>query len=206
MIRDCLNRKYLSIYFLVAANLLPLLGVLFFNFSIASILILYWSESVIIGFFNVLKIILARIETHTSGHLVKLFLVPFFMIHYGAFMLVHLVFLVAIGLVSSKLQNLNLSRLLLDVAIGFVLLSASHAYSFYANYIKKKEYNQADIIKLMFQPYARIAVMHVTIILGAFVVMSLKKPSFFLLPFLLLKIFFDVIWHMKERKKFQASA
>lgn len=45
---------------LLAANAIPLIGVLFFGWSLLTILVLYWLENGIVGFWNVLKINLAR--------------------------------------------------------------------------------------------------------------------------------------------------
>jgi Family of unknown function (DUF6498) len=46
--------------FLIAVNTIPLFGVLFFGWSLFSIMFLYWLENGIVGFFNVFKIALAR--------------------------------------------------------------------------------------------------------------------------------------------------
>lgn len=45
---------------LVLANLIPVVGVLFFGWSLITILVLYWVENGIVGFWNVLKIAMAR--------------------------------------------------------------------------------------------------------------------------------------------------
>lgn len=45
---------------LIAANLIPLVGVVFFGWSLWTILVLYWVENGIVGFWNVPKILLAR--------------------------------------------------------------------------------------------------------------------------------------------------
>lgn len=49
-----------SAILLVAANLIPLVGVLFFGWSLWTILVLYWVENGIVGFWNVPKILLAQ--------------------------------------------------------------------------------------------------------------------------------------------------
>ena len=45
---------------LLVANLIPLVGVLFFDWSLMTILVLYWVENGIVGFWNVPKIAMAR--------------------------------------------------------------------------------------------------------------------------------------------------
>jgi hypothetical protein len=49
-----------SALLLIAANLIPLVGVLFFGWSLLTILVLYWIENGIVGFWNVPRIILAQ--------------------------------------------------------------------------------------------------------------------------------------------------
>ena len=50
----------ITVLFLIAVNLIPLFGVLFFGWSLFSIMFLYWIENGIIGFFNILKIALGE--------------------------------------------------------------------------------------------------------------------------------------------------
>jgi len=45
---------------LIVANAIPLIGVLFFGWSLLTILVLFWLENGIVGFWNVPRIILAR--------------------------------------------------------------------------------------------------------------------------------------------------
>ena len=45
---------------LVVANVIPIVGVLFFGWSLMTILVLYWVENGIVGFWNVPKIAMAR--------------------------------------------------------------------------------------------------------------------------------------------------
>ncbi len=108
-----------SSYALIAANALPLFGVLFFGWDTFTIVFLYWAENVIVGAINVLKILATapnanllvwgdvdpndqlnreRMERSrgTSVKLLrwetqasKLFFIPFFVMHYGLFCFVH---------------------------------------------------------------------------------------------------------------------
>jgi hypothetical protein len=108
-----------SSYALVAANALPLFGVLFFGWDTFTIVFLYWAENVVIGAINVLKMLACspsanllvwgdvdpndklnreRME-RSRGNAVnllrwgnqasKLFFIPFFIVHYGGFCFVH---------------------------------------------------------------------------------------------------------------------
>lgn len=116
------SRKHLpdnaALIFLVAANLLPVVGVLSWGWSVFEIVSLYWFENVVIGAVNVLKIITCcpdpelkdakehflkespdmpahlRSPAGSSAlhHGAKFFLVPFFTVHYGMFCFVHGIF------------------------------------------------------------------------------------------------------------------
>ena len=44
--------KHPSVLLLIGANLVPLIGVLFFKWDIFSIMLLYWLESGVVGFLN----------------------------------------------------------------------------------------------------------------------------------------------------------
>ena len=60
---------------LLAANAIPLFGVLFLEWDAFFIVLLYWSENLVIGFYNILKIAFAAVP-QPADHL-KFFLIPF---------------------------------------------------------------------------------------------------------------------------------
>jgi hypothetical protein len=106
-------RQPLSAIFLIAVNTVPLVGVVFFDWSLFSIVFLYWIENGIVGFFYVLKIAWATkpgsfqtgltVNARPLGHRGKAFLIPFFIFHYGLFRVVHGVFvIVCFGLLGGR--------------------------------------------------------------------------------------------------------
>ncbi|HET7269648.1 MAG TPA: DUF6498-containing protein [Rubrobacter sp.] len=94
-----MTRQTLSALFLIAVNTVPLVGVLLFDWSLFSIVFLYWIENGIVGFFNVLKIAWARKSVSSESRFTingrparkasKAFIIPFFIVHYGMFWVVH---------------------------------------------------------------------------------------------------------------------
>ena len=89
---------------LVVANAIPIIGVAFFDWSLITILVLYWIENGVVGLWNVPKIALAeapptgvsatatfnrRPVAGLSIPAQRRFAMPFFAIHYGIFWLVH---------------------------------------------------------------------------------------------------------------------
>jgi len=79
-----------SLIVLLAANLMTLYGVLFLGWSSFEIVFVYCLESILIGIFNIFKMILAGGIVKDVG--LKVFLAPFFAFHYNAFMIGQLVF------------------------------------------------------------------------------------------------------------------
>ena len=87
-----LQKSSLSIQALTVANLVPLIGVVFLGWDAAAIVLLYWIENLIIGLFNVFRMILVKVES-PSKQFQKLFMIPFFCVHFGGFCAVHGFFL-----------------------------------------------------------------------------------------------------------------
>jgi hypothetical protein len=191
---------------LIAANLVPLAGVFLFGWKEFPLLLLFWFENVIIGFFNALKMLFATPDQRFQWA-AKLFIVPFFCFHYGMFTFVHGVFIVALfgggtnrGLPSpATYLNEMIEQKLVWAVLG---LFVSHGISFAHNYLIGGEFRRAGVQSLMTQPYGRIVVLHVTILLGGFLMMALKSPALGLVLLVVLKVLLDLRAHLAERVKF----
>jgi len=102
---------------LVSANAVPLVGVLFLGWSLWTILVVYWIENGIVGFWNVPRLLLAGgapVEEQPGGGLREHVAVAlrmarsgladegrrglagFFIVHYGIFWVVHGVFVLSL--------------------------------------------------------------------------------------------------------------
>ena len=81
-----------AIALLVASNLVPLVGVLFWGWNLWSIIILYWIENGIVGALNVPKMLLARGGDGAGGTQGRVLMTAFFCVHYGLFWFVHGIF------------------------------------------------------------------------------------------------------------------
>ena len=194
---------------LVAANLAPLAGVLLLGWSVFPILLLYWCENVVVGAVNVLKIAFAQ-PRNVAVDLGKLFLIPFFVVHYGMFTLVHGIFVVALfgprGLGGPSPFGIAAAVKGAHIGWAVLVIAASHGYSFLHNYLFSGEYRQASPQVLMGQPYARVVLLHVTILLGGFGAMALGQPAAALFVLVVLKTAIDLRAHLAERKKLGAAA
>lgn len=76
---------------LVASNLVPLAGVLFWNWDLFLLLFLYWTDTAIIGFWTVVQAM--RVPTLAGSRMLSGFGALFVAAHAGIFMTVHFAFL-----------------------------------------------------------------------------------------------------------------
>jgi len=193
-----------SAWALVGANVLPLLGVLFLGWDLRSLLVIYWAESGVIGVYNLIQ--MGRV-----GGLLAIPLGAFFTVHYGIFMFVHLVFIVVLSVPGGfqSLQGTNYAPFI-EIPIlaadpwlwvGLAGLFFSHGVSFVKNTLSKEKPGRMMVGLLLFKPYGRIVVMHMTLIFGAFMITALGSPVFLLLSLIVLKTVADLYAHKRTHRK-----
>ncbi len=197
---------------LVAANVLPLIGVLVWDWTVLQVAGLYWLENLAIGAITILKFMFCTAGlSKPSEHVPKLFLIPFFALHYGLFCFVHGVFISFLlgGESGGVAENGPLASLqaMADQVLqqggqwAILALAGSHLFSFAYNYIAKGEHQRISLRNLMMAPYSRIVVLHMAILLGAFVVIILGSPMFLLLILIAGKIVLDIKMHRREHQQ-----
>lgn len=189
-----------SVPSLIVANVAPLIGVLFFDWDLFQILFLYWFESGVVGFYSIFKLI------KISG-IFSIFLVPFFIIHYGGFMTGHLMFIFAIfapHLIDSSFfpSSEIIIALLNIIKFSAIALIVSHGISFFANFIGNREYQLTNIEKQMQAPYRRIIIMHLTLLFGGGLIVLFKEPILGLVLLIVIKTIADLNSHLKEHDVF----
>lgn len=208
---------------LVLANLLPLVGVLWLDWSVLEVLLLYWTESVVIGVVNVLRMacsaapntlrgsgevdqsqpVGARITPAlVSANKTKIFLIPFFILHFGGFCFGHLSAVVFI--LGPAWADDNLFSALPPLTepmfwIAVLAIFASHLFSFFVNFLGRGENRRTGLADLMQRPYGRIVVMHLTVIAGAYLVEQFNSPLALLLALIVVKTAVDLKLHARER-------
>lgn len=202
-----------SVIALVLANLVPVFGVVVLGWKVFPLMFLFWSENVIIGVLNVLKMLAANPES-PAAWIGKLFVIPFFCVHYGMFTFVHGVFVILLfgggaeghagfpevhAFWSQMLWKTIRENHLTWAILG---LAVSRLISFGTNYLANGEYKHADVQRLMIQPYGRVMIMHVAILCGGFLMLALHSPTIGLLLLVALKVALDLRGHLAERKKF----
>jgi hypothetical protein len=198
--------KPVSAWVLVAANLLPLYGVLFWSWEAFPLLVLFWVENVILGLLNAARM-LAIDPGDAASWAGKLAMVPLFCALYGFFTAVHGVFVFSM-FGKYPVAGLDVLAPALraaqdwNLALPIGALAASHLFSFFWNYLYRGEFRRASLHKQMTRPYARVMILHVTLIFGGFGAMLLGSPLWALLVLLGVKIALDLRSHLKEHLHF----
>jgi Family of unknown function (DUF6498) len=157
--------------------------------EMATIIFLYWAQSVLIGFVNFFDMLtlpksktdmIAVNEKPEKGTIEgKGCMAFFFLFHYGAFHIAYLVFMLI--KIDGKI-NFHF------VQIGLAILACNLVIDFIRNKMQQR-YQQVNVGKMFILPYARIVPMHLMIML----------PEFFgvsnFTVFIILKIVMDLVMH-----------
>lgn len=195
----------ISLVFLVLANLVPLLGVLIWDWKIIPIMLVFWLENIIVGIFFILRILTAGVGGNQQiPPAYRLVGALFFTIHFGIFTFIHGMFVfllfgestehgtsVDLGDVMSVITEYHLQW-----AIAALLIS--HGVSYLSNYLLGGESRNTSIISLMSRPYLRVAILHLTIIFGGFAVVILNQPMIGLIVLIVVKMSIDIWAHLIE--------
>jgi len=217
--------RWLSAALLVAVNLVPLVGVAFWGWSLMLILVLYWIESGIVGAINVFKIARAqgpstlgvggsRMTIRMTGlaaGLARGGIIGFFTFHYGMFWVVHGIFvfllpvfagLSSVGPAASGLGPMDFGPLPVEgVGLSALGLALSHGVSFFVNYLGRGEYLHVSPEQQMMSVYGRVFVLHITVLAGAFLVGFFGTPFAALVLLVGLKTLIDLFFHLREHRR-----
>jgi hypothetical protein len=187
-----------SAFSLVAANLIPVAGVLVFGWDLKNIMLLYWVESGVIAFYTAIKIAMV-------ARLAAIAAVPFFIGHFGGFMTAHFLLIYALFLGKTGWEPISVAGPLRAIFVpiwgSIAALVISHGISFYTNFVGAREYEGATVSGLMKAPYNRVLVMQLTLILGGWIILLIGRPAGAVVVLLLLKTAVDLSAHRKEHFK-----
>lgn len=209
-----------SLAALLLANLFTIVLAIAENWDLATVLFVYWAQSIIIGLFAVIAILtcerttlIADMNTPDPDALKKkiwnerniglylLVMAGFFCLHYGLFHWGYFAFIVDGGLFGPP----DFSNPGVWASCGIFFFN--HLYSFF--YFRNSERQGVRYLNgQFFRPYNRIIPMHLTIIFGSIVVLILGLLGIttvlpVLILFLALKTWMDIRMHL--RKHYEAA-
>ncbi len=192
-------------YFLIAANLLPVIGVWFFGWSATEAFIVYALETMIVGILTILKMLIVTFfrgkdEWHANGRTTYqsgFLFIFFFIFHFGLFALVQTsIFSLSAGIIPPNsgimyfffkwytYVNDSIAYMLCVFIIGYTAKS-------FIPFFLHGDYKTMPMMAIMFQPYGRIFIQQFTVILGS-MFLNLGVDKAFILIFALVKIVFEL--------------
>lgn len=199
---------------LLVANLLPLVGVVGFGWDLHSLLVGYWLESGVVGVAFAARILRAEGEDDPEAlpsfslndRPVASFVgasnrgvAAFFAVHYGTFWVVHGAFVFVFPFTFEGLAPASPAV----VGVAVVGLAGYHLVSYRVNYLGEAEYARTGPVTLMVEPYRRVFVLHLTVVLGAFAVASVGAPVGALIVMVVVKTALDLRGHRREHDRAQ---
>ncbi|MCB1530499.1 MAG: hypothetical protein H6853_05905 [Rhodospirillales bacterium] len=194
-----------SFWAVILGNFISIVMAYVQQWPLYEIMWVYWSQSVVIGIINVIRMLSLK-EFTTKGMTMNDAPVPetqegkrgvatFFTFHYGFFHFGYAVFL---------WQEMPLNELPAD-DLAFLILAiltfiSIHGYSFRHNFAADFKQQKPNLGTLMFYPYLRILPMHLVIITGGMMGHSA------ILTFMVLKTLADGAMHLVEHRLFRKAA
>jgi hypothetical protein len=210
---------YKSAIMLVGANVVPLIGALFFGWDVFDVVFLYWAENVIIGLFHIPKMLVAGVSAAASVRKLKssrvgtvATLVIFTALtscFFGGFTWGHGSLIINIlgsrsGITGDDPFALLFSRIAAAPLGGFTIALASifwsHAFSLVRNFLVKREYRNASLPFLFFLPFGRVWLTTGVVLVGG--ILSLGAgPTALTGAVVVAKTAVDLAVHLRERRR-----
>jgi len=216
--------------FLIASMCVTLFGVSVLGWSLLTVILLYWIENLIIGIWQVVKIISVKPTDGVPWKLAifgKIFIAGFFCLHYGGFCGGHGLFILAL-VPSGGVQN-DVGEIMQDafepfgpwVFLTMLWAVLKHAWSLlpqaafltvlimfvsrgietWRTFFASGEWRHRKGNDLMSEPYKHIVVIHIAIIFCGFLVMTLGNAMPLLLGIVLGKAGIDLRTIWAKQKK-----
>lgn len=163
-------------------NLAALLPIWLDAWGVFAVLGLYWLENLCTGLVQYRK--LRDLERFRAEPDAVFAPSAFFALHYGLFTAVHgLLVLVFFGLIAGGLQERHDGWW-----ISALVVIAMQVADYRTQWQARAGWTRAHAVRLMVEPYARVAVLHAVVILGGWLALSAAEPRTVLLAFAGLKL------------------
>jgi hypothetical protein len=188
-------------------------GVLALGWSPFVVMALFWFENVVIGGFNVAKMLTTGLRLGAAGLTGAIALSAFFTVHYGLFTAVHGMFVVLLfggaevgrgamdgelaGPLAAMVDHLFAER---DGWLAVLAIVLVHLSGF-VQWLARTRELPPPLKDLMGAPYGRIVILHVTLIASGFLVQALRAPVAGALLLVGLKLAYDLVTLGRDRAK-----
>ncbi len=195
----------ISVWSIIFANLIPLLGVFFFDWKIYILIFIYWGELVIVSFYKIIESYKVDIYQKPNqkftigGWIISILVLSIF---YGVPLIIYLFFIIAIfGPGKFMMTQEHLTPIpFKESFIPLISFFISHGISYKFNYINKEEFKKEDVNKKLGNLFKRFLPMHIAVFFAALLGIYFGQPKYALIIFVLIKTAFDLKAHIKEHR------
>jgi len=176
---------------LIIANLYPVVDLLVKGEPVGSLLVVYWIQMMIIGFFSVLKLAVI-------GRWMALLYIPMFLLMYLS--LVNFFGILVGSLLDDQMRGSawHASFSLWNYWSSALVFFVNHCLSFWLNFIRGREFETTSWETQMGKPLLRTMPMWMAAIVGGFIGGFLNSTAWALLFVLPVKLTLDVLGHFVE--------
>jgi hypothetical protein len=165
---------------MIITNLVPIYGVLFLGWQVNDIILIYWFETGIVGLFNIPKILRSTVNMsvgHTIDKKINIYFggfgaILFFLAHYGGFWFVH-------SIILSEAMNIDPFSIAANFQTykwSIISITAGYLISYKLDFLDLRKYERKPGY-FMLPPYGRVAILHMTVLLGGSVGAFLDNPT-----------------------------
>jgi Family of unknown function (DUF6498) len=188
------REPWYAVLFSVAANLVPIVGVIFFGWDLFLVLALFWAENVVIGIVGILRVAFSAKDSLRR----QLFEPVFFVVHYGGFMFGHAMLLLSVFGDAAKVDGgvHDLPGLIHylarpGVVLAVLALAVAHGWSLVGE-LATGELRKRASRDAMTLPYRRVLITQAGLLFGAFFVEKSGQPVMGLVILLAIKTLLDL--------------
>lgn len=140
----------------LAGNIILIAGVAVFGWPAGNVVLLFWVENVVLGLLTFVAILSARGENQVGTAF-------FFLAHYGIFCVVHLVFTLLLA------NGMGLVLTWPAFGLPCAIVALRLVTEFIDLWVIRRGYEHTTPQQAMASPYPRVIVLHLTVLLGMFV-------------------------------------
>ena len=223
-------RRSPEVYNILLVNILILVMVIFMEPNRYIVIAAYFFETLIIGISNVIKMLIislfsparnekpdiildkSQVKGFSSPLQQNLFLILFFILHFSIFYFVQLGLMVGAG--GSLDGNFPGSNSFLPDPFAFfketfgeqgiitvIAIILMQLFSLIYSFIMKGEYKVTSCIYQAIQPYGRIILQQIVVLVGGFFIILMQDPVVFSCMLIIIKTFVDVYAQKKHDTK-----
>jgi len=204
---------------LIAANLVVAAVTLIRGWGFYEIIIVYWCEAIIIGGYNMARMVMVGLAGEPFGKsvdagslgnrlLLLLLVLGFFVVKFGGFALGMGLLVAMVPAFLGQAHNAGareiwhgLQAVGGGVAIAVAVLFISHGISFVMNFLLRREYENTNLLVLLFWPYVRMSLVVMALGAGlaaAALIPALDTSTTFGVAIVLVKSAADLLMHQIE--------